>query len=242
MEKRGIVFLMVLVVLVVFAFYYKPFAIGKTISEASREKAFVLDVIDGDTIKTDMGTVRLLGVNTPEKSKPYYNEAKAFLEEFENKSVELLSDKEDKDKYNRKLRYVFYEGRLINAEILQNGFANTFMLEDLNYKDKLEKAQEYAIKNKIGIWEESKEKCSECITLKELEQDLEYFILKNECDFQCDISSWTIKDDANHFFEVDNIQPGEQLKISSKENVWNNEGDSFFMRDGKGKLVIYYHY
>ena len=37
-------------------------------------------IIDGDTIKIETGqTIRLVGINAPEKSMPFYNEAKKYL-------------------------------------------------------------------------------------------------------------------------------------------------------------------
>ena len=40
----------------------------------------VTRIIDGDTIEVGNNTVRLLGINSPEKGEIGYNEAKAFLQ------------------------------------------------------------------------------------------------------------------------------------------------------------------
>src|SRR3989338_634297 len=54
------------------------------------EIIFVNRVIDGDTIESNKTSIRLLGINTPEKGEEFYLEAKAFLEkEILNKSVTL---------------------------------------------------------------------------------------------------------------------------------------------------------
>ncbi|MEK6859400.1 MAG: hypothetical protein AABX54_01165 [Nanoarchaeota archaeon] len=63
--KRLVIFLLIIIVLGLLAYYY-PYLTGKSVSNNinyEREKAFVLRVIDGDTIETDLGTIRLLGVN-----------------------------------------------------------------------------------------------------------------------------------------------------------------------------------
>ena len=43
------------------------------------EKGVVERVIDGDTIVIEGESIRLLGINSPEKGEKYYLEAKEFL-------------------------------------------------------------------------------------------------------------------------------------------------------------------
>ena len=45
-------------------------------------KARVRRVIDGDTIVAESRSIRLLGINTPERGEEYYLEAKEFLEDY----------------------------------------------------------------------------------------------------------------------------------------------------------------
>ena len=131
--------------------------------EYERETIFVERVIDGDTLVDSNGVVyRLLGIDTPEKGEEYFEEAKSFLQEIEDKEVEILRDWEDLGKYYRKLRYVFYNDRLINVEILEKGLGVSFITEDLIYEDKLFKAEEFARDNEIGLWEKSRQVCVDC--------------------------------------------------------------------------------
>ena len=44
------------------------------------ESAFVERVVDGDTLIANNESVRLLGINSPERGEEYYLEAKRFLE------------------------------------------------------------------------------------------------------------------------------------------------------------------
>lgn len=238
-----------MVVLIVFSLVlislYYPYFTGEVAfdyEDYETEKVFVLEVIDGDTIKTNISEIRLLGINAPERKKAYYNEAKEFLREIENKTIEVLRDFEDLDKYDRKLRYVFYNNRFLNIEILENGLATSFMIDDLKYEDKLIKAEKFAIDSKIGLWERSRDRCADCIRLIELNAIEEYFVLENICEIDCDLSGWVVKDNANHFFKLNDLHGGESEKIVSKGHIWNNDGDRFFMRDDEGGLVIFYSY
>ncbi len=92
----------------------------------------VTRVIDGDTFFLyNREIVRLLCVDTPEEGKEGYEDAKVFLESLIlNKEVRLESDLEDKDKYNRSLRYVYtnISGNelFINKEIVKYGLGKVF--------------------------------------------------------------------------------------------------------------------
>jgi|SRR3989344_6012280 len=244
--KRLSVFLLVIILLALLAVYYTKIA-GEVVNdndnnEYEKEECFVNRVIDGDTIETNIGTIRLLGINTPEKKMPYYQEATNYLKQIENKSVEVLRDREDIDKYDRKLRYIFYEDRLMNVEILQEGLATSFMLNDLKYEEKLRNAEIYAKNNEVRLWEKSNEECAGCIKLLELNYTDEFFVINNNCDFDCNLSGWIVKDDANHFFKLETLKSFELKRYDSKTKIWNNGGDRFFIRDEIGKLVVFYEY
>jgi micrococcal nuclease len=258
--KRLLVFLFVIILLGNLSVYY-PQLTGKISSlsadnensKFAREFGVVTRVVDGDTIHVKINgndkdeTIRLLGINTPEKKKAYYDKAKNFLiNGIENRSVELLIDGDDKDRYGRSLRYVFYENRLINVEIVERGFATTFMLNKLKFKDKFVTGEKFARDNGIGLWKRSSDKCAFCIKLVELKPDVDYFIIKNSCDFYCDLNNWSVKDDANHFFQLNSLENWESKKYDSikifKSEIWNDDHDRFFMRDSEGGLVLFYEY
>lgn len=243
--KRLLVFLLIVIILAILSYYWPQVTGNIPLEQTSYEKetAFVIRVIDGDTIDTDKGKIRLLGINTPEKTNPYYKEAKDYLKNIENKSIEIQRDKTDLDKYDRKLRYIFYENQLINVDILQQGLATSFMTEDLVYKEKLINAEKFAKENEIGLWKKSNEKCAECIKLTKLEfNPPEYFVIKNECNLFCNLTGWFVKDDANHFFYLNDLPAGEEKAYSSETEIWNDDGDRFFMRDENGGLIMFYEY
>jgi len=156
MLKRVLIFLVIVILLGVLSVYY-PYLTGEAVFDSGnyeKEKCFVERVIDGDTLVCDNETIRLLGIDTPEKGEEYYQEAKDFLKQVEGREIEILRDWENLGKYKRKLRYVFYEDRLINIEILEQGLAKAFIIEDLKYKDKILKAEKFAKENCMGLWKE----------------------------------------------------------------------------------------
>ena len=79
----------------------------------------VTRIIDGDTFELASGeTIRLLCIDTPEKGEQGYEEATLFLENLLlNEEPTLEPDIQDKDKYNRSLRYVYLNETFINKEI-----------------------------------------------------------------------------------------------------------------------------
>jgi micrococcal nuclease len=227
MTKRLFIFLIIIVALALLSIFW-PQLTGKSISNSNqdyqKEPAIVTRVVDGDTIHVKINgeeeTIRLLGINTPEHDQPYYQEAKDFLKNIiENKSVELERDLTDTDKYDRKLRYVFYKDDLVNVDLVQQGFAPTFMLDGLKYIDKFNAAQDYAIKNNLRLWQKSTEECSDCIKLEKLDPNKEFFIINNSCNNHCNLEGWFAKDDANHFFYLTNMNSGEKKEYDSKEAV-----------------------
>jgi len=126
--------------------------------EEELEKAKVIEVIDGDTIRIEGNyKVRLIGVNTPERGQKCYEEAKIFLKNLiEGKEVYLERDKRDKDKYGRLLRYVYYNSTMVNLLLVKEGYAVIFFdKENRKYSKELEEAYIYAKENKIGcLWKD----------------------------------------------------------------------------------------
>ena len=66
-------------------------------------------VIDGDTIRLDTGeTVRLIGIDAPELSQPGGELSRQYLAQMIlGKKITLDRGCEDRDKYNRLLRFVY---------------------------------------------------------------------------------------------------------------------------------------
>lgn len=130
-------------------------------------KTEVVDVVDGDTIKVrennEVKTVRLIGIDTPETVHPT-KPVECFGKEASEKMKELVSSKEvrlerdeqndDKDKYDRYLRYVYLvdDNKLVNALMIQEGYAYAYTQYPFRFLDDFKKYQEEARKNKKGLW------------------------------------------------------------------------------------------
>lgn len=119
------------------------------------ESVLVTQIIDGDTIAIEGGQrIRLLGIDTPEKGDFYYKEAKQYLENrILMKEVEIEKDIEDKDMYDRLLRYIWINDSLVNLEIAEQGYGLAYFYDEQEkYKDLIAEAEQNAIKKKIGLW------------------------------------------------------------------------------------------
>ena len=123
-----------------------------------RTTVTVARVVDGDTIITEDGErIRLVGIDTPEKGEPGYDHAKQRLKELVlGKEVSLESDRDDQDKYGRSLRYIHYNNKNINLQLVKEGYATTLFYRNKKYKKELLKAKKEAEKNEIGpLWNET---------------------------------------------------------------------------------------
>lgn len=100
----------------------------KSISN-SPQTVTVTFVIDGDTIVTDVGAVRLVGIDAPEKGKCGYEEASERLRTLvDKKEVTLIDDTKqpNRDDYGRLLRYVERDGEDVGMVLIREGFVSAF--------------------------------------------------------------------------------------------------------------------
>ena len=130
----------------------------------SPEKGWkVRSIKDGDTIILENGEeVRYIGIDTPEESQPYFEEAKeANREMVEGKKITLEYDIEKRDDYFRLLAYIWIvadrakggDNLLVNAELIKQGLACVYSFRpNLRYKDYFVSLQKQAREKKIGIW------------------------------------------------------------------------------------------
>jgi micrococcal nuclease len=96
-----------------------------------REIAVVEKVIDGDSILVSMNgalfEVRYVGINTPEFDSPQEKEAEIAMEKNRDlvlgKTIWMVRDVRDKDKYQRLLRFVFVGNTFVNLALVQQGVA-----------------------------------------------------------------------------------------------------------------------
>jgi|TARA_B100000749_G_C18269165_1_gene399614 endonuclease YncB( thermonuclease family) len=87
----------------------------------------VLRVIDGDTIDTSLGIVRLYGVDTPEIDEKCFQLAKTETERLAGYRIRVENGPRVKDRYGRKLAYVYTEnGDSIDGNLIEKGFAKAW--------------------------------------------------------------------------------------------------------------------
>lgn len=105
--------------------------------------------------------VRLIGVDAPDlRQRPWGMQSKDFLEQLVgdlDKPVMLEFDVEAKDTIGRTLAYVWKDGKLLNEQIVKQGYA-LFVLRSPNqkYDQLLERAQQWARIMGKGIWNSDK--------------------------------------------------------------------------------------
>jgi len=123
------------------------------------KEAKAVQVIDGDTIVIEGGYhVRYIGIDTPEKDEPYYEEAKQYNQGLvDGKVVRLEKDEEGegKDKYGRLLRYVYVDDIFVNAELVRKGYARVYpkgLFPEMEHYDLLKEAEEEAKGAGRGMW------------------------------------------------------------------------------------------
>jgi micrococcal nuclease len=131
-----------------------------------RHQYAVRHVVDGDTIELSSGEmVRYIGIDTPEirekkgsewiyKPMPYAEEAKELNKILvEGKSVRLEYDVQKKDKYNRILAYVYIDDKMVNMEMVKQGFAMIYTYPpNVRYAQRFMELQKDARDNKRGLW------------------------------------------------------------------------------------------
>jgi micrococcal nuclease len=134
----------------------------------AQNEFLVTKVVDGDTIEIDRfgrkEKVRLIGIDTPETLDPR-KPVQCFGKEasqntkglLEGKRVRVESDPTvgERDKYNRLLGYVWVgQDRLINQELIKQGFAHeyTYRSQAYKYQKEFKNAEVYARQGGLGFW------------------------------------------------------------------------------------------
>ena len=168
-------------------YYDEHFNIINTINNSNTTKIEVKysKSVDGDTAKFELDgkeiTVRFLGIDTPETvhptkgEEPYGKEAsnytKGKLENAHKIQIEYDENASETDKYERPLVWVWVDDTLLQEELISNGLARTYMLQD-NYKYAwmLQENEEKAKEEKVGIWSEEA-KTQENVIVENIESE-----------------------------------------------------------------------
>jgi len=263
MEKRKEIIVLVILILLFFTINYS--FLDKSLENFLTEQKIVkiARVIDGDTVVTSSNEhIRLLGMNAPETTKKerYSQEAKIFLNNLVlNKKVKLKYGKDKKDRYKRTLAYLFLNQKNVNLELVKQGLANFYFPSGKTKEyDIFKEAWENCINENKNLCEKSKDICSDCIKLNKFDVKNQEVIFYNKCDFDCDLTNWDIKDEGrkHFFFPKFVLKSKEQVRIKVGKGtnsngeffwegypyIWTKSGDTLFLRDKKGGLVLWKNY
>lgn len=134
----------------------------------TKEKVKFAKCVDGDTAKFERNnkifTLRFLAVNTPETKSPkkgvefYGKEASKYtcdrLEKAKTIEIEYDKNSDRSDRYGRKLGWVFLDDKLLQKDLVENGYAKVeYVYGKYKYLDELKKLETIAKKEKIGLWQ-----------------------------------------------------------------------------------------
>lgn len=144
---------------------------------AGYEEAVVVRAVDGDTIEVEVTAraegpgageaavgeryvVRLLGIDTPESVSPrepvecFGREASAATAALLNgKTVKLVKDVEERDGFDRQLRYVYLGAELANARLVANGYARAYTYPpNVRHSELFVRLEGEARENDRGLW------------------------------------------------------------------------------------------
>ncbi|HWO56874.1 MAG TPA: thermonuclease family protein [bacterium] len=130
-------------------------ACGKKSQPPAEEGVTVVGVIDGDTVELEDGrTIRLVGIDTPERGDTDYDSASALTRRLVlRKRVRLEYDRDQTDRYGRTLAFLWTGDQLVNREIVRAGWAWCYFFEgNLRHSRELLLAQHEAMEAHRGHW------------------------------------------------------------------------------------------
>ena len=124
----------------------------------------VLDVVDGNTIRVNLGdrveTVRYIGINAKQTTQAAKGPnqsggdvADANRQLVARQQVRLELDAQQRDREGRLLAYVFVADRMVNAELVHRGSAETMTIPpNVRYRDLFVTLEQEARDDRRGLW------------------------------------------------------------------------------------------
>ncbi|MBN2043592.1 MAG: lamin tail domain-containing protein [Anaerolineales bacterium] len=234
-----------------------------------RQTAELVAVIDGDTIDVridgQVQRVRYIGVDTPEREDPYYQEASAANRILLGSGqLTLVRDVSDTDRYDRLLRYVLnQQGVFVNYELIHNGYAHLVTFPpDVACADTFLAAQEDARTRLAGIWAlpHFQQPDAPAVVIDQIfyngqndpESD-EYAQIRNASPDPVQLNGWTLSAGYHQdfIFPAFELAPGQTCRVYTNEvhpescgfsfgrdeSLWSNAGDCAHLYDPGGSLV-----
>lgn len=205
----------------------------------------VVEVIDGDSIDVirangERDTLRLIGINAPERGECWSSEAGSVLTVLTSFPAEigLTVDVSERDRFDRLLRYLWVGSMSVNEELVRRGAALSRRFPpDTALADRLGTAQEEARTAARGIW--APDACGPSadadLLIVEWRPDAtgndaenlndEWIRIRNEGDRAVDLTGWGIRDESatNRY----SFPPGFSLAPGEEVTVYSGCGDDF---------------
>jgi endonuclease YncB( thermonuclease family) len=130
---------------------------GPTQPVRATRPCVVTVIYDGDTIGCfRLGKIRLLGIDTPEyDQEPFGADARAALAALVavGDTVQLEQDVDARDQYDRRLAYLWKDGKLVNWLLVSGGWAvQLTYAPNVQYVDWLTDAERRARDEHRGLW------------------------------------------------------------------------------------------
>lgn len=246
----------------------QPSPTRQTRATPSGDFAFIETVVDGDTVYLRDGRkVRLLGVNTPERGQPFYDEAKQFLTDAGlGQAVRIETDVQSHDRYGRLLAYLYLpDGTFLNIEIVRRGYAQAWTISpNSRYEADFTNAEREARDKRRGLWATS----SIPLEIVGIEPDPEgpdeerlndeTVTIKNVGTSTVRLGGFRLSDRSNltYIFPEISLRGGASITLHSGRGrdsardlywgstnpIWNNSGDGAYLRDTEGNLIDVYEY
>lgn len=201
--------------------------------------ATVVSVTDGDTIDVTFPdgsreTVRLIGVNAPERGECWASEATRVLEALVpvGDEIGMTVDQSERDQFGRLLRYLWVGSLSVNEELVRRGAAISRRYPpDTAHSDRFDAAQEEAEAASRGMWAPAAcgEPAEGDLAIVELRYDAqgddsqnlndEWIRIRNDGDEVIDLTGWGIKDEsASNRFTFPSgftLSPGARVTVHS---------------------------
>jgi micrococcal nuclease len=235
---------------------------------ADGEPIVVRHVVDGDTVELQDGrTARYIGINAPERHQPYYVEATETNRQLvQGENAWMVLDAQQTDRFGRTLAYLWVGDQFVNLELVRQGYATAYTEPpNVRYSAEILAAEREARFRQAGLWEPANVQ----VRIRTIVYDApgpddqnpngEWVELVTDGSQPVDLGGFTLKDEANHIytFNAVKLNPGQRLRLHSgagtdddsslfwglvDDAVWNNGGDTAYLRDRQGRLADIYEY
>lgn len=239
---------------------------GGTAAPTGATRAVVTDVVDGDTVDVELGgggeTVRLIGVNAPERGECFAEAAAAALRELiAGREVRLERDTSDRDGHGRLLRHVHLDGSWVNEALVRDGYALARAYPpDTARAEELEIAEQRARAEGAGLWGPQGCRAADDHGVElDVRADApgddarnpngEWLEIRNSGGSPLDLSGWTVRDGSAsnryRFPDGTTLPSGATLRLATgcgddgpDRLHWCHEGSAVWNNDGDTAMLL----